>query len=97
MQRKHMVALGVAAGAAAVVVVMLQRGHERARRTPSWNDPQQPVEGTGGQPAEGLPLAPSPAASWHAVRPGSPRMQAGSVVMRHYAPTLVDDPESLVR
>lgn len=98
MERKHaLVGLGAVAGAAAVVFIMIQRGHAKARQTPDWNDPQQPVEGVGGQPANGLPLAPSPAASWNAVRPGSPRMGAGSVVMRNYAPSLLDDPESLVR
>lgn len=97
MNRKQsLVTLGAVAGAAAVIIIMLQRGHEKARRTPAWNDPQQPVEGTGGEPT-GLPLMPSPVASWNAVRPGSPRLGAGSVVMRDYHPTLLDDPESLVR
>jgi len=98
MARKQLlVTLGVAAGAAAVVVIVLQRGHEQAGRTPDWHDPGQPVEGTGGQPANNLPLMPSPVASWNAVRPGSPRLSAGSRIMRDYAPTLLDDPESLVR
>jgi hypothetical protein len=98
MQRKHaLIVLGAVAGAAAVVIVVMQRRHEHVRSTPDWRDPGQPVEGTGGQPAVGLPLAPSPAASWNAVRPGSPRLDAGTRIMRDYAPTLVDDPESLVR
>lgn len=98
MDRKHiLMALGAAAGAAAALVWLVQQRHEAQRRTPDWKDPGQPVEGTGGQPADGLPMAPSPVASWNAVRPGSPRLGAGSVVMRHYAPSLLDDPESLVR
>lgn len=97
-RKKLLVTLGALAGGAAVVVFMLQRGHDRARQTPAWNDPQQPVEGTAGQPSADAPaLAPSPAAAWNAVRPGSARLQAGAVIRRTYAATLVDDPESLVR
>jgi hypothetical protein len=100
LERKHaLYALGVAAGAAAVAVVMFQRRHDATRATPDWNDPAQPIEGTGGLgQATGLPLMPSPGASWHAVRPGTPHMRAGSRLMRDYgAATLADDPESLVR
>lgn len=98
MDRKTgLITAGAVAGAAVAAFVIVQRRHVAQRSTPDWKDPGQPVEGTGGEPANGLPLAPSPAASWNAVRPGSPRLQAGSRIMREYAPTLVDDPESLVR
>ena len=98
MTRQHaLLGVAAAAGAAVAAVWIVQQRHASARITPDWHDPGQPVEGTGAQPAMGLPLAPSPAASWHAVRPGSPRLGAGSVIMRTYAPSLVDDPESLVR
>lgn len=97
-RRDAIITAGAVAGAAVAVAVFIQRRHEAKRRTPDWKDPQQPVEGTGGLgEASGLPLAPSPVASWLAVRPGSPRMQAGSHIMRSYAGNLVDDPESLVR
>lgn len=98
MTRRHAIMVAAAAAGAAVAAVWLvQQRHVANRTTPDWNDPQQPVDGTGGQPAEGLPLAPSPAASWNAVRPGSPRISAGSRIMRTYTANLVDDPESLVR
>lgn len=98
MTRQHgLIAAGAVAGAAVAAFWLVQQRHVAQRSTPDWNDPQQPVEGTGGQPADGLPLAPSPVASWNAVRPGSPRMDGGTRIMRTYSPTLVDDPESLVR
>jgi hypothetical protein len=96
-RRQIIMGVAAAAGAAAAAVWLVQQRHVAKRTTPDWKDPQQPVEGTGGQPAEGLPGLPSPAAAWNAVRPGSPRMGAGSVVMRQYGANLVDDPESLVR
>lgn len=96
-RRQIIIAVAAGVGAAAAAVWLVQQRHQAGRRTPDWRDPGQPVEGTGGQPAQGLPLAPSPAASWNAVRPGSPRLGAGSVIMRTYAGNLVDDPESLVR
>lgn len=88
---------GVAAGAALVAWLAFQHKHEIWRKTPDWTDPQQPVEGTAGQPANNLPAVPSPTAAWNAVRPGTPHMRAGSRVIRTYPGNLVDDPESLVR
>jgi hypothetical protein len=97
-RRDTILTIGAVAGAAAGLFVFIQRRHEAKRRTPDWKDPGQPVEGTGGlAQAHGIPTVPSPAASWAAVRPGSPRLQAGSRIMRTYAGNLVDDPESLVR
>ena len=96
-RRDVIITIAAVAGAAAGVLILIQRKHVADRSTPAWTDPQQPVDGTGGQPANGLPLAPSPAASWAAVRPGSPRLGAGSTIMRTYRGNLVDDPESLVR
>lgn len=99
-RRQALIGLGVAAGAAAVALVLIQRRREAQGHTPAWNDPQQPPTGTGGQPMANdvpLPARPTPAASWGAVRPGSPRINLGSNVMREYPGTLVDDPESLVR
>jgi hypothetical protein len=97
-RRDTLITVGAVAGAAVGVFVFIQRRHESKRRTPDWKDPQQPVEGSGGiAEAHGLPARPSPAASWAAVRPGSPRLEAGSRLMRTYGPNLVDDPESLVR
>ncbi len=99
MERKKVFTFaGAAAGVALVAWLGYQRWHDTVRQTPDWKDPQQPVEGTGGMPANGVPAAPSPTAAWYAVRPGSPGlMQAGSRIRRVYAGNLVDDPESLVR
>jgi hypothetical protein len=46
-----------------------------------------------------MPVMPSPdpVASWYSVRPGSARPSGLSKIMRVYASTLVDDPESMVR
>ena len=99
MDRKHaLIAAGAVAGAAAVALWAIQRRHAKTRQTPDWGDPQQPAVGTAGQlTGQPVPPSPDPMASWCAVRPGSPRLSAGSRVMRTYAETLVDDPESLVR
>lgn len=99
MTRQHaLIAAGAVAGAAAAAFWAIQRRHEAARQTPDWGDPQQPAVGTGGQLlGQPVPPSPDPVASWCAVRPGSPRLNGGSKVMRTYAATLVDDPESLVR
>lgn len=98
MTRKQALTVAaVAAGVAVAAWLGYQHRHEIWRRTPDWNDPQQPVEGTAGEPAANLPAVASPTASWAAVRPGTPHMTAGSRIRRTYAPNLVDDPESLVR
>lgn len=96
-RRTALTVAAVAAGAAVAVWLGYQHRHEIFRRTPAWNDPQQPVEGTAGQPANNLPAVPSPLAAWAAVRPGTPHMTAGSRIRRTYSGNLVDDPESLVR
>lgn len=98
MERKKALTIAaVAAGVAVAAWLGFQHRHEEWRKTPDWNDPQQPVEGTGGMPANNLPAAPTPTAAWAAVRPGTPHMTAGSRVRRTYPGNLVDDPESLVR
>ncbi len=66
------------------------------RRQPAWTDGEQPPEGTAGEPTAG-PILPTVAASWGAARPPHPGMRGGARVIRSYAPTLVDDPESVVR
>lgn len=89
---------GAVAGAAVVAFWYIQRRAETTRSTHDWGDPAQPKTGAAGQPTGGgFPVSPDPVASFHAVRPGSPRLQAGSRLMRTYPATLVDDPESLVR
>jgi len=96
-RKRVLISVGAAAGAAVAVFWLIQKRHEIAKRLPDWGDPQQPVDGTAGQLTTGIPATPSPAASWCAVRPGTPHMLAGSTIKRIYASTLVDDPESLVR
>jgi len=96
-RKRALTVAAVAAGVAVAAWLGYQHRHEIWRKTPAWTDPQQPVEGTAGMPANGLPAVPSPTAAWAAVRPGTPHMQAGSRIRRTYAGNLVDDPESLVR
>jgi hypothetical protein len=99
VDRKHaVIAGGAVAGAVFAVFIAIQRKHVADRTTPDWGDPEQPAVGTGGQ-LSGMPVPPSPdpTSAWGAVRPGSPRLNAGSRIMRTYPATLVDDPESLVR
>jgi hypothetical protein len=97
-RQQGLIAAGAAAGAAFAVFIAIQRKHASVRATPDWGDPEQPAVGTGGQ-LQGMPVPPSPdpVASWFSVRPGTPRLNAGSRIMRTYAATLVDDPESMVR
>lgn len=98
MKRKHaLICGGAVAGAAVIAFWWIQKRHEIKRTTPDWGDPQNPDTGAAGQPSGPFPASPDPVAAFFAVRPGSPRMQAGSKVMRHYPSTLIDDPESLVR
>lgn len=94
MQRRKLIigAAGVGVAAAAALWLIQARAAAK-RRTPSWTDPEQPPEGTAGQPV----AAPSAMANWCAARPGDPGMRNGARVLRHYAPSLVDDPESVVR
>jgi hypothetical protein len=99
MTRKQaLIAVGAVAGAAVAVFIAIQRRHVAQRTTPDWGDPEQPVAGTSGQ-LTGMPVTPSPdpVASWYSVRPGSARPSGLSKIMRVYASTLVDDPESMVR
>lgn len=98
MERKHALAVGAAvAGAAALAFWWIQKQNEDARTTPDWGDPRDPATGVGGQPTSPFPAGPDPVASFHASRPGTPHMRAGSRIKRDYAANLVDDPESLVR
>lgn len=98
MMRKHALwACGAAAGAAAFAFWYIQRRAEDNGSTHDWGDPDNPRTGAAGQPTAPFPGGPDPLAAWHAVRPGTPHMTAGSRVLRTYAGTLVDDPESLVR
>lgn len=92
-----MIWAGVAGVLAAAVLWAVQQRAARKRRQPEWTDPEQPVEGTAGQPVAMQLAMPTSAAAWGAARPGDPGMRGGSRIMRHYAPTLVDDPESVVR
>jgi hypothetical protein len=97
-RKQGLIAVGAAAGAAFAVFIAIQRAHAKALATPDWGDPEQPAVGTGGQLlGQPIPPSPDPVAAWFSVRPGSPRLNAGSRIMRTYASTLVDDPESMVR
>lgn len=95
MDRRHKIIAAAGAGgllAAALLWFIQQRAAAR-RRTPDWTDPEQPPDGTAGQPL----TMPTAGASWSAARPGDPGMRGGSRVLRDYAPTLTDDPGSVVR
>lgn len=97
MTRKHwLIAGGAVAGAAVLTFWWIQQKAAADRATPDWGDPRLPATGAAGQPSA-VPAFPDPVASFHAVRPGTPHMSAGSRVLRTYASSLVDDPESLVR
>lgn len=78
-------ALALAAGG----LWLVQRRAQVKRTTPQWTDAHQPPEGIVAQPAA--------AAAWCATRPPLPACRAGNRVLRTYAPSLVDEPESLVR
>lgn len=98
MTRKRvLIVAGAVAGAAVAACWWIQQCHVKKGRTHEWGDPANPKSGAAGQPTSGFPAGPDPVASFHACRPGSPRLGAGSRVMRTYPGTLVDDPESLVR
>lgn len=58
----------------------------------AWTDPEQPPEGTAG-----MPVGPTPAATWAASRPSDPGCRGGARIMRTYPGTLADDPDSPVR
>lgn len=92
-RKKLMIGAGVAGLLAAALLWFIQQRAAAKRRTPAWTDPEQPPEGTAGQPV----ALPTGSASWSAARPGDPGMRGGSRIMRSYAPTLADDPESVVR
>lgn len=94
-QRKIIIGAVVAGAIGAGALWVIQQRHQKRRETPAWTDPEQPPEGTGGVAVSvGLPPA---RAAWCAARPGDPGLRSGSRVMRTYAGTLVDDPESVVR
>lgn len=98
MSKRHALIVGGAvAGAAVLAFWWIQQKAAADRSMPDWGDPNRPPTGTGGQPTTPFPAGPDPVAAYHAVRPGNPRMQAGSRILRTYPSTLVDDPESLVR
>jgi hypothetical protein len=96
-RKRALIVGGAVAGAAVLTFWWIQRRAEQKRSTPDWSDPADPATGAAGQPSGPFPAGPDPVAAFHAVRPGTPHMQAGSRIMRHYPGTLVDDPESLVR
>lgn len=95
-RRKQLIIGGTIAGVVAAVVLWEINTHfVRRRETPVWTDPEQPAEGTAGL-AQAIGV-PNYIAAWCAARPGDPGLRSGSRVMRMYAPTLKDDPESVVR
>lgn len=76
---------------------MAQRRRERAARTPAWTDPQQPPEGTAGEPTQ---LTADQ--SWAANRCTSlsaccASNTAGMRTRRLYPASLTSSPDSLVR
>ena len=97
MEKRTKVIIGatVAGAVAAGVLWVIAQRHRESRQSPAWTDPETPPEGTAGLAAS-IGLAPARAA-WCAARPGDPGLRSGSRVMRSYAGTLVDDPESVVR
>lgn len=92
-RRKLLLGAGAAGLLAAAVLWLVQQRAAAKRSTPAWTDPEQPPEGTAGQPV----ALPTSSASWSAARPGDPGMRGGARIMRSYSGTLVDDPESVVR
>ncbi len=86
--RFALIAAGAGIVAAGVGLVWWERGVAEERATPAWTEAHQPPEG--------IALQPSMAAAWCASRPPVPACRAGNRVLRTYAPTLGDEPESLI-
>jgi len=96
-RNQKILACGAVAGAAALAFWWIQRRAEADRSTHDWGDPQQPATGAAGELTTPFPRGADPVAGFLSCRPGTPHMNRGARVLRHYPSTLVDDPESMVR